>query len=79
MKRTSIIISCITHAKDLIARKNYAEAQRSLSTAIEIISEEWPSGPPNEREEITGLSGPGGKNRNFGNTGFSGGCTKPLH
>lgn len=35
-------------------------------------------GRENSREEVTGLGGSGGKNRNFGNSGFSGGSTARL-
>lgn len=51
------------------------EMQRRLEEAIEIILEDWSES--DGRAEITGLGGRS-KNRNFGNSGFSGGCTKRL-
>jgi len=52
---------------------DYAGAIKRLAEAIAIIMGDW-SGTGNEREDITGLS-TRGTNKNFGNSGFAGGCT----
>ncbi len=45
-----------------------------LEAAIGIILAASMSGPDSDRENVTGLSTVG-KNRNHGNSGFTGGCT----
>lgn len=54
----------------------YLDAIKSLQAAIAILVGACAT-TKDEREDITGIS-TRGKNKNFGNTGFSGGCTQPV-
>ncbi len=69
------LVRKIKEAKEIAWRRPEG-AEDLLAEAIAIILADW-SGPIAEREQITGLS-TRGKNKNFGNSGFAGGCTLPA-
>ena len=66
----------MNHALISLVETDYQEAIKDLQAAIAILVAVCGT-TKDEREDITGLS-TRGKNRNFGNSGFSCGCTQPA-
>lgn len=67
---------CMDEALISMVETRHIDAIRSLQAAIAILVAVCGT-TKDDREDITGIS-TRGKNKNFGNSGFSGGCTQPA-
>ena len=68
--------TCMNEALISMVETRYLDAIKSLQAAIAILVAACGT-TKDEREDITGIS-TRGKNKNFGNSGFCGGCTQPV-
>jgi len=77
LKAAGARLEKLKQERDYLLGLSHETIERLRAVNSKILHEltEIETGPEQSREEVTGLGGAGGKNRNAGNSGFSGGTT----